>query len=98
MRAVWFFIGSLAMSPALAAGGYPIAGLTPGERPAGAPVMKEPVRGKGWDAAFFKGVDKPYPASLSWSRDQGSWYTPFNNPGMPGRYDIRGWHKAAKSR
>ena len=25
--------------------------------------------------------------------DQGNWYTPFNHPGMTGRYDIRGWHR-----
>ena len=90
MRAYLVVIGALVTTPVLAA--YPIAGLNPAERPAGAPTIKEPARGADWEAVFFKGVAKPLPASLSWSRDQGSWYTPFNRPGMPGRFDIRGWH------
>lgn len=73
------------------AGEYPVAGVTPNQRPAGAPVIREAVRPAGWDARFFHGVEKPYPASLSWAADQGGWYTPFNRPGSPGPYDIRGW-------
>jgi hypothetical protein len=98
MRVIGVVLSTLLVSPALAAGAYPIAGLQPSERPAGAPVIKEPIRAKGWETVFFRGVTKPYPASLSWSKDQGSWYTPFNTPGMIGPYDIRGWHKPAKSK
>ncbi len=98
MRAIGVLVAMLFVSPAFAAGAYPIAGLNPGERPAGAPVITEPVREKNWEATFFRGVSKPYPASLSWSRDQGSWHTPFNRPGMIGPYDIRGWHKPSKAK
>jgi len=51
----------------------------------------------GWWLAALHGVDKPVPASLAWLKDQGAWYTPFNHPGMPGSYDLRGWHRPAAS-
>ena len=98
MRVLGVVLSALLVSPVMAAGSYPVAGLTPGERPAGAPVIREPARARDWEAVFFKGVTKPYPPSLSWSKDQGSWYTPFNHAGMIGPYDIRGWHKPAKAR
>jgi len=98
MRGIGIVMAAFFVSPAFAAGSYPIAGLNPSERPVGAPVIKEPVKGKDWDAVFFKGVSKPYPASLSWSRDQGAWHAPFNRAGMTSPYDIRGWHKPSKSK
>jgi hypothetical protein len=48
-----------------------------------------------WWFTALHGVDKPVPASLAWLKDQGAWYTPFNHPGMPGPYDLRGWHRPA---
>jgi hypothetical protein len=79
-----------------AAGGvraeYPIAGLTPYERPAGAPVIEQVVKDDAWYQIALTGISKPYPASLRFLEDQGNWYTPFIHPGMTGRYDIRGWH------
>jgi hypothetical protein len=29
---------------------------------------------------------------LGFMKDQGAWYTPFNQPNLAGRYDIRGLH------
>ena len=71
---------------------YPIAGLTPDERPPGAPVIEQVVKGDAWYRNALTGISKPYPASLGFLEDQGNWYTPFIHPGMTGRYDIRGWY------
>jgi hypothetical protein len=72
--------------------GYPIAGTQPSERPAGAPVIHEVQKPDGWYVRALTGISQPYPASLRFLEDQGNWYTPFNHPGMHGRYDIRGWY------
>lgn len=71
---------------------YPVAGVTPDQRPAGAPVISTLVKTPEWYAAALRGVEKPYPNSLTFLDDQGNWFTPFTRPGMPGRYDIRGLH------
>jgi len=73
---------------------YPIAGTTPSERPAGAPTITTVEKDQAWYAHALSGVTKPYPPSLSFLEDQGNWHTPFNRPGMPAPYDIRGWHNA----
>lgn len=72
--------------------GFPIAGTQPSERPAGAPVIRDVQKPEGWYTRALTGISQPYPASLRFLEDQGNWYTPFNHPGMPGPYDIRGWH------
>ena len=72
---------------------FPIAGLEPWQRPAGAPVITSVERDKAWYARALHGISQPYPASLRFLEDQGNWYTPFIHPGMPGTYDIRGWHR-----
>lgn len=77
---------------ARAEGGFPIAGTQPSQRPAGAPVIREVQKPVGWYTRALTGISQPYPPSLRFLEDQGNWYTPFNHPGMPGRYDIRGWH------
>ena len=71
---------------------YPVAGLTPFERPANAPVLTaSPVL----DARqALRGVSSPIPDSLDFLKDQGRWFTPFTHPGMTGPYDLRGWHAA----
>ena len=69
-----------------------IAGGQPSERPAGAPVILEFVKPRGWYTRALTGISQPYPSSLRFLEDQGAWYTPFNRPGMLGYYDIRGWH------
>ncbi|MFB2531554.1 hypothetical protein ACEYYB_06730 [Paracoccus sp. p4-l81] len=84
-----------AAAPAAEASPYLyIAGVKPWERPAGAPVITEYVKSPEWYANALFGVSEPYPASLGFLEDQGGWWTPFNHPGMPGPYDIRGWHAA----
>ncbi|NIO43855.1 MAG: hypothetical protein GTO41_29130 [Burkholderiales bacterium] len=75
------------------AGDYPIAGLTPWERPAGAPVITQVDHGSAWFRRALTGISRPYPSSLRFLDDQGNWHTPFNNPGATGRYDIRGWYQ-----
>ncbi len=69
-----------------------IAGLTPHQRPADAPMINEVIRDEGWSSHALRGVSEPYPPSLGFLDNQGNWYTPFTRPGMPGRYDIRGLH------
>ena len=79
-----------AVSPVVAQ--YPIAGLHPQQRPEGAPVIVEVQKPPGWYGQALTGVSQPYPQSLRFLEDQGNWHTPFNHPGMTGRYDVRGWY------
>ena len=85
---------SLAATLAHAEGTYPIAGTTPWQRPAGAPVIEWVQHDKAWYAHALTGISRPYPRSLYFLDNQGNWYTPFNRPGMWPPYDIRGWHRA----
>jgi hypothetical protein len=80
-------------SSVLVAAEDPIAGTNPSQRPVGAPVITEVDHPGSWYTAALHGVSQPYPYSLRFLEDQGNWYTPFNRPGMPGWYDIRGWHQ-----
>lgn len=84
----------LAMLPAPALA-QPIAGLTPWQRPAQAPVVGEFKRDDAWRARALTGVASPVPASLAFLDRQGAWYNPFLHPGMPRPYDLRGWHDHA---
>ncbi|MBA5248321.1 MAG: hypothetical protein FE834_02120 [Gammaproteobacteria bacterium] len=63
------------------------------ERPEGAPVISEVVHDRDWYVQAFHGVSKPYPYSFNFIKNQGNWYTPFNEAGMLPPYDIRDWHK-----
>lgn len=72
---------------------YPIAGVNPDQRPAGAPVIKDFEKNGAWYTNALQGIEQPYPASLHFLENQGAWYTPFTHPGMTGAYDIRNWHK-----
>jgi len=85
-----FVISSLSVSISFA---YPIAGLTPYQRPISAPVIKAFQKSDVWYENALHGVEQPYPASFRFLEDQGGWYTPFNHRGMTGPYDIRNWHK-----
>jgi len=76
-----------------AASDVPIAGLKPFERPAGAPVLTTDEKTGAWYQQALTGVSAPYPGSLRFLERQGRWHTPFNQPGMTGPYDIRGWHR-----
>ncbi len=71
---------------------YPITGVNPHQRPEGAPVITQDAHGPVWFQRALHGVSEPYPMSLLFLRHQGNWYTPFIQPGMPGYYDLRGWH------
>ena len=72
-----------------------VAGLAPFERPEGAPVVTQFQPSPEWRAKALHGVSAPIPPTLKFLDDQGPWYSPFTQPGMPGRYDIRGWHAKA---
>jgi hypothetical protein len=89
---VLFFFGT-----AWANDGYPVAGLEPSVRPAGAPVITSYPKYAAWYRHALTGVVKPYPASLRFLESQGPWHTPFVRPGMTGPYDIRNWHGSAAS-
>lgn len=77
---------------ASAGGGYPIAGTQPSERPQGAPEIQRVSKDAVWYETALTGISQPYPNSLKFLEDQGNWYTPFNHPGAPSPYDIRGWY------
>ena len=74
-------------------GGYPIAGTQPSQRPVGAPTIEAVLKQPDWYKRALTGVSQPYPQSLYFLENQGNWDTPFNRPGAPGRYDIRGWYQ-----
>jgi hypothetical protein len=73
-----------------------IAGVDPSKRPEGAPVIEGVDKSGTWYPRALQGVVQPYPYSLHFLENQGNWFNPFIHPGMPGRYDIRGWHKPRK--
>ncbi len=87
LTAILFFF-----SGAAAAYDYPIAGLEPSIRPAGAPMIMMYPKNAAWYRHALTGIVPPYPASLRFLEYQGAWYTPFDRPGMTGPYDIRNWH------
>lgn len=70
---------------------YPIAGTTPWQRPAGAPVIEWVVHDQAWYKKALTGINQPYPLSLYFLDNQGNWYTPFIHQGMLAPYDPRGW-------
>lgn len=72
---------------------YPIAGTEPGQRPPEAPRIQAVDHSGAWYQQALHGISRPYPFSLRFLEDQGNWHTPFNRPGLTGRYDIRGWHQ-----
>ena len=74
-----------------------IAGVKPNQRPAGAPVLKTYPRDAAWYERALHGISEPYPYSLRFLEDQGSWFTPFIHPGMTPPYDIRHWHERKAS-
>ena len=72
-----------------------VAGLRPHQRPAGAPVIERFEQDAAWQAQALKGIAEPQ-TGVGFLKDQGAWYTPFNRPNMPGRYDIRHLHEQNK--
>lgn len=84
-------VGMATASPAGAAERF-VAGLRPHERPAGAPVLRTTNRDRSV-VRQFGGVEPPYPQSLRFANNHGGWFTPFTEPGMTGRYDLRAYHQ-----
>ncbi|TXG88341.1 MAG: hypothetical protein E6R10_06315 [Rhodocyclaceae bacterium] len=84
----------LASLAAVAASEYPVAGLAPDQRPANAPRLTAdaPVD----TTRSLHGIPAPRPAGLEFVEAQGGWYTPFDLRGMPGPYDLRGWHSQTR--
>lgn len=80
-------------APADPLAGVFIAGTAPHQRPENAPVVKEMNKDKAWYDKAVTGVSRPFPWNLKFLENQENWFTPFNRPGMTGKYDIRGWHK-----
>ena len=91
--AVIFFQACCLCSALPAAAGYPVSGVDPSQRPQGATVIEYVNHDKAWYQHGLTGINPPYPRSLYFLDNQGDWHTPFNRPGMPGRYDIRGWYR-----
>ncbi len=87
-------IGATGVGTAHAQDTHPIAGVVPDQRPAGAPVIRQVNKDGAWYGRALTGLAPPYPRSFRFLEDQGNWHTPFNRPGMTGRYDIRGWHRS----
>lgn len=79
---------------AMAQQSHAIAGLQPDRRP-NAPKVIDVDRSGRWYARAFTGIEQPYPWSLSFVNGQGNWHTPLSEPGMTGKYDLRGWHREA---
>jgi hypothetical protein len=94
-RALALAAWSASFALAAAAADYPIAGLQPDRRPAGAPVIGEVAKDEAWQVQATAGITPPLPASIQGMlADQGNWYTPFSQPGMTGPYDLRRRHEA----
>lgn len=74
-----------------------VAGLRPFERPATAPIVTVFEPGDVWRARALHGVGEVQ-NGVGFLKDQGAWYTPFTQPNMPGRYDIRGLHDTYKKK
>lgn len=73
-----------------------VAGVRPFERPQGVPFLTSVVKSPEWFKHALTGVSEPVPASLDFLKEQEFWFNPFTRPGMPGPYDLRKWHSAAK--
>ncbi len=82
-----------AMTSSTDAANYPIAGTTPAQRPANAPIIEWVQHNRTWYQQALTGINPPYPRSLYFLDNQGNWYTPFTRPGMSAPYDLRGWYQ-----
>lgn len=85
------------LSTAAVAQTVEVAGLRPGQRPAGAPVIERFDQGERWKAQALKGIGEPQ-TGVGFLKDQGAWYTPFDRPNLTGRYDIRHMHDHNKQK
>lgn len=81
----------LVAGAAIAEMAEPVAGLMPDRRPPGAPVIASFDQSPDWQQQALRGIAPPQ-SGLEFLKDQGAWYTPFNQPNSTARYDIRGLH------
>lgn len=72
-----------------------VAGLQPDRRPPGAPVISRFEPPPNWQQQALRGIPGK-PDGLGFLASQGAWHTPFNQPGMPPPYDLRGLHGKGK--
>ncbi|GEM_PF-732103 len=99
IRTVTFIIGLfilLLVSSSSNAAQYPVAGTSPWQRPASAPVIEWVKHNRVWYKESLTGINTPYPRSLYFLDNQGNWYTPFTRPGMQSPYDLRRWHHTSQ--
>lgn len=61
------------------------------ERPKDAPVISKVEHDRAWYVQALHGISEPY--NVDFIKNQGNWHTPFNEAGMLGPYDIRGWYE-----
>lgn len=97
LLATAFLCQAMGAGSALAQGAYAVAGLAPQMRPEGAPTITVFEKTADWQSRALSGVSQPHPAGLNFLDNQGAWHTPFIHPGMPGPYDLRGWHSRVKA-
>lgn len=72
----------------------PVAGLKPDRRPEGAAVIQPAAVDAATRNTRLTGISEPWPGNVERIAEQGPWYSPMFRPGMPGPYDLRGWHAA----
>lgn len=82
IRAGFVVAVCLASTTAAAAQSY-VAGSAPDRRPEQAPRIQAVKHDARWLNAAAAGVSKPHPAVCGSLKDQGDWYTPFTNVGVP---------------
>ncbi len=85
------FFGWCCLGAGCFAGEVPVAGLQPDRRPEKAPTVKVFEATPQWRKQALRGIGAPA-TGMGFLEDQGAWYTPFLQPGMPGPYDLRGLH------
>lgn len=69
-----------------------ISGLQPDRRPDEAPRITTAVVDQALKEQRLKGISQPRPGNLETIAAQGNWYSPLFQPGLTGRYDLRGLH------
>ncbi len=97
-RAKAVLLPLLAWPVVVAAEPVVVGGAFPDRRPEDVPAITVFAKDFAWYAGMLHGIPPPFPDSLRFLDDQGAWYTPFDRPGAPGRYDLRGWHERADLR
>ena len=97
LKKPFFIFGQFFLLTVAVAQTVEVAGLQPYQRPAGAPVIERFDQSDAWKAQALKGLGEPH-TGVEFLKDQGGWYTPFNRPNLPGRYDIRRMHDNNKQK